>query len=301
LPWPWFARHSSFQSLNMRPKSRKFFRSRWSPRICPSFWPIAAQRRRNPVDTPFDLRREDDAPDSVVLASARRASSPVHPVRARPTRTRSIPVDAAALQSTIPSSLCPPRPPSTTPGRTTGSRRTARSTRISPKNFPGGLGSPTPPFPGEIDHLSGVPQRTARSTPLFMGVVLNMRITAHESSPHSDVRLRGRFTPIAASSASRNKNAIAPASALGLGLGLGKFHDRRHEQSTGTHGTDKGCDEQESSGAVACTHAAHQSGARRSAHAAHDPGAMHLTAPRFMAAVDDITRFLSAHLPTATS
>jgi hypothetical protein len=28
---------------------------------------------------------------------------------------------------------------------------------------------------------------------------------------------------------------------------------------------------------------------------------MHLAAPRFMAAVDDITRFLSAHLPTATS
>jgi hypothetical protein len=124
-----------------------------------------------------------------------------------------------------------------------------------------------------------------------------MRITAHESSPHLDLRLRSRFTLIAASSASRNKNAIAPASALGLG----KFHDRRHEESTGTDGTDKGCDEQESSGAGACTHAAHQSGARLSAHAAHDPGAMHLTAPRFMAAVDDITRFLSAHLPTATS
>ena len=122
---------------------------------------------------------------------------------------------------------------------------------------------------------------------LFSGVVLNVRITAHESSPHLDLRLRGRFTLIAASSAS--------------GLGLGKFHDRRNEESTGTDGTDKGCDEQESSGAVACTHAAHQSGARLSAHAAHDPGAMHLAAPRFMAAVDDITRFLSAHLPTATS
>ncbi len=124
-----------------------------------------------------------------------------------------------------------------------------------------------------------------------------MRITAHESSPHLDLRLRSRFTLIAASSASRNKNAIAPASALGLG----KFHDPRHEESTGTDGTDKECDGQESSGAGACTHAAHQSGARLSAHAAHDPGAMHLTAPRFMAAVDDITRFLSAHLPTATS
>jgi len=76
-----------------------------------------------------------------------------------------------------------------------------------------------------------------------------MRITAHESSPHLDLRLRSRFTLIAANSASRNKNA----------------------------------------------------GARLSAHAAHDPRAMHLTAPRFMAAVDDITRFLSAHLPTATS
>ena len=124
-----------------------------------------------------------------------------------------------------------------------------------------------------------------------------MRIVRHGLSPHSDVRFRTRFAPIAATSATRSKGAIAPTSAIGLG----KFHDRRHEESTGTDGTDKGCDEQESSGAVACTHAAHQSGARLSAHAAHDPGAMHLTAPHFMAAVDDITRFLSAHLPTATS
>ena len=78
-----------------------------------------------------------------------------------------------------------------------------------------------------------------------------MRVRAYESSPHLDLRLRSRFTLIAASSANRNKNAIAPASAIGLG----KFHDRRHEESTGTDGTDKRCDEQESSGAGACTHA----------------------------------------------
>jgi hypothetical protein len=41
-----------------------------------------------------------------------------------------------------------------------------------------------------------------------------MRITAHESSPHLDLRLRSRFTLIAVSSASRNKNAIAPARTL---------------------------------------------------------------------------------------
>jgi len=82
-------------------------------------------------------------------------------------------------------------------------------------------------FRRDANHLAAVFMRTARSTPLFSGVVLIMRITAHESSPHLDLGLRSRFTLIAASSASRNKNAIARASALGLS----KFHDRRHSTS----------------------------------------------------------------------